>query len=69
MILRVQQILEPGIDLEPHVVVAVVFVSHVDRNTLCVLARVQDLQAIRVVNARLRRPGPAPVRLRRWGWR
>src|SRR5665213_480421 len=62
MVLRVEQVLEARVGLEPHVVVAVVLTSDVDRDTCGVLARIQDLQAIRVVHTGLRSTGPAAVR-------
>ena len=64
MVLWVEQVLETRIELEPDVVVAVILIGDVDRDAGRVPARVQDLQTIGVVNARLGWPGPAPVR--RW---
>jgi hypothetical protein len=65
MVLRVEQVLETRVDSEPDVVVAVILVSDIDRDARRVPAWIEDLQTIRVVDARLGWPGPAPVR----GWR
>jgi hypothetical protein len=65
MVLRVEQVLETRVDSEPDVVVAVILVSDIDRDACRVPAWIEDLQTIRVVDARLGWPAPAPVR----GWR
>ena len=49
---------------EPDVVVAVVFMRNVDRDTLSVLAWIEDLKPVRVVDAGLGWAGPASRRRR-----
>ncbi len=67
MILRIEQVLVSGVCPKPDVIVAVIFVRDVDRDTLGVLARIEDLEPVRVVDAGLRWAGPASRRRRRWG--
>lgn len=65
MVLRIEQVLVSRIGPKPDVIVAVVFVRDVDRNALGVLARVEDLEPVRVVNTGLRWAGAAAGRRRR----
>ena len=59
VVLGVQEVFESRVDLEPHVIVAVVFVRDVYRYTLGVLARVEHREAVGIVDAGLGGAGPA----------
>ena len=64
MVLWIEQVLVSTVRPEPDVVVAVVFVRNVDRDTLGMLARIEDLQPVRVVDPGLGWAGPASRRRR-----
>ena len=59
MIVWVEQVFVPGIGAKPDVVVTVVLVRDVDHDAFGVLARVENLQAVGVVDSCFRRPGRA----------
>jgi hypothetical protein len=50
VILRVQEQFISWIRLEPHVVIAVILVGDVDHDSLCVLARLEQVEPIWAVN-------------------
>ena len=65
MVLWIEQVPVSRIGPKPDVIVAVVFVRDVDRNALGVLAGVEDLEPVRVVDTGLRWAGAAAGRWRR----